>query len=97
MNVFQFSSKYALWISFSAIIFTFSYANEENNNEDEVDPVIVLLFMFFGLGVGVLLSQVLSIFGEAVPYTVLVFLLGMLFSTAADSNGMCCLLFVSEL
>jgi hypothetical protein len=88
MNLFQFSSKYALWIALSAIIFTYCYGgNDENDSGDEIDPVIILLFMFFGLGVGVLLSQVLSIFGEAVPYTVLVFLLGMLFSTAADSNG----------
>lgn len=36
---------------------------------------------------GVLISQFLSIFGEAIPYTVLVFLLGILFSTAADSNN----------
>ena len=54
---------------------------------DDNEPVTVVLFMFFGLGVGVLVTQLLSVFGEAIPYTVLVFLLGLLFSLASDSTG----------
>lgn len=53
---------------------------------DDNEPVTVVLFMFFGLGVGVLVTQLLSVFGEAIPYTVLVLLLGLLFSLASDST-----------
>lgn len=53
----------------------------------EINPVVTILFTFFGLGVGIIVTQFLSIFGEAIPYTVVVFLLGLLLSTATDSNG----------
>lgn len=62
-------------------------AADDDNDDTSIEVVTVLLFMFFGLGVGVVVSQILSYVGEAVPYTVLVFLLGLLFSTLADTEG----------
>lgn len=54
----------------------------------EVEPVDVLLFMFFGIGVGVLFMQGLNAIGDPVPYTVVVFIAGILFSLAnKDGTG----------
>jgi uncharacterized membrane protein YbjE (DUF340 family) len=72
------------------VLFWTVTAADDDYSDDyskSINTVNILLFMFFGLALGVVVSQLLSIFGEAIPYTVLVFLLGMLFSTAADSPG----------
>jgi hypothetical protein len=72
------------------VLFSTVTAADDDYSDDyskSINSVNILLFMFFGLALGVVVSQLLSIFGEAIPYTVLVFLLGMLFSTAADSPG----------
>lgn len=54
---------------------------DENNDEEEgLQTTIVLLFMFFGLAVGIMAMQLLSFFGEAIPYTCAVFLIGVFFS-----------------
>jgi hypothetical protein len=48
----------------------------------------LLLFMFFGIGVGVLFMQILNKIGDPVPYTVVVFIAGILFSlTNQGSSG----------
>ena len=43
--------------------------------------------MFFGLGVGIIAMQILSYIGEPVPYTVVVFVLGMLFSLGNNDGS----------
>lgn len=59
-----------------------------SDEEDGLEQTVVLLFMFFGLGVGILAMQLLSFFGDAIPYTCLVFLIGVLFSLGnTKSNG----------
>jgi NhaP-type Na+/H+ or K+/H+ antiporter len=40
----------------------------------------VILFMSFGLAMGIIVMQILSKLGDPVPYTVVIFLLGVLFS-----------------
>lgn len=66
--------------------------NDDNDagddDEESMKSVVVLLFMFFGLAVGIMVTQFLSIVGEAVPYTCVVFLLGVLFAVASNSGGM---------
>lgn len=54
---------------------------------DSTDPVVVLLFMFFGLIVGIVILQLLSHFGESIPYTVVVFITGLVFSLAHKGNS----------
>eukprot|EP01038_Epipyxis_sp_PR26KG_P010392 gene10392-13958_t len=49
----------------------------------EANQPITILFLFFGLMVGLLVMQFMSIFGEALPYTVLVFLVGVIFATVS--------------
>lgn len=52
------------------------------------DAIDVLLFMFFGIGVGVVFMQFLNKIGDPVPYTVVVFIAGILFSLAnKDGTG----------
>lgn len=52
------------------------------------EPVDILLFMFFGVGVGIIIMQFLNKIGDPVPFTVVVFISGILFSLASkDSTG----------
>lgn len=61
--------------------------------EENAEPADILLFMFFGIGVGIILMQFLNKIGDPVPFTVVVFISGILFSLASkDSTGMTCLL-----
>ena len=54
--------------------------DDDDNPEREINPTAVILFMFFGLCLGILTLQVISRLGEAVPYTVVIFLIGVLTS-----------------
>lgn len=57
---------------------------------EKPEPPDVLLFMFFGIGVGIIIMQCLNKMGDPVPFTVVVFIVGILFSLAnKDSTGMC--------
>jgi hypothetical protein len=47
---------------------------------NDADPVVSILFIVFGLGIGILIQQVLSKLGDPVPYTVVVFIAGLVFS-----------------
>lgn len=80
----------SLLVLFSLFVFTQSIQEndgDDGNTDESAEPAVVLLFLFFGIIVGVLITQFLSIFGEAIPYTVLVFLAGMLFSTASGKSS----------
>lgn len=66
-------------------LFSVGYAAE---GEAEEEAVNVLLFMFFGIGVGVIFMQCLNLIGDPVPYTVVVFIAGILFSLSnKDGTG----------
>ena len=61
--------------------------NDDGDREaKETEPVVVILFCFFGLMLGTFISQVLSIYGEVIPYTVVVFLLGALFALSSKGS-----------
>lgn len=67
-----------------------SFGNNEDEDDDEeegLQKTIVLLFMFFGLSLGILVMQGLSYVGEVIPYTVIIFILGMVFALCDDRNG----------
>jgi NhaP-type Na+/H+ or K+/H+ antiporter len=51
------------------------------------DPSDIILFMFFGLLMGVITLQVLSRLGDPLPYTVVMFFLGIVFSFNTDFHG----------
>ncbi len=57
------------------------------DDTDSTEPVVIILFMFFGLGVGIIIMQVLSALGDPLPYTVVVFTAGLLFSLADKNNA----------
>ncbi len=59
----------------------------DDDNEETDTSTIVLLFMFFGLATGIILMQLFSKFGEAIPYTCAVFIMGLIFSAAASQHG----------
>lgn len=61
-------------------------ARRLSDEEEGLESTVVLLFMFFGLAVGIIAMQVLSFFGEAIPYTCLVFLLGAIFSVGNNTH-----------
>ncbi|KAJ1435051.1 Sodium/hydrogen exchanger family-domain-containing protein [Ochromonadaceae sp. CCMP2298] len=50
-------------------------------------PVDVMLFMFFGIGLGVLIMQVLNKIGDPLPYTCVVFLVGILLAVITTDNA----------
>lgn len=60
--------------------------DDDDGGDKETEPVVVILFCFFGLMLGTFISQVLSIYGEAIPYTVVVFLLGALFALSSKGS-----------
>lgn len=65
----------------------FALSRAENDNE-KPEPLQIVLFMFFGIGVGILFMQILNKIGDPVPYTVAVFIAGILFSLAnKDGTG----------
>lgn len=59
----------------------------DDDSDDSLEATNVLLFLFFGLGMGILIMQVLSYCGEPVPYTVVVFLMGAIFSLTDSEHG----------
>lgn len=77
------SSKGCLALLLLVTLFTTCRAEQDHEKPDAID---VLLFMFFGIGVGVLFMQFLNKIGDPVPYTVVVFIAGILFSLA-NKNG----------
>lgn len=82
---------YAIFITFLTILITIRAENDQfddntANVSNQDSPAIVILFMFFGLSLGILVMQILSKFGEPVPYTVVIFLLGGLFSFVSRAS-----------
>ncbi len=59
-------------------LFQLCLAEEEGKPE----ALQIVLFLFFGIGVGIVFMQVLNKIGDPVPYTVVVFIAGILFSLA---------------
>ncbi len=66
---------------------TISANDDDSDDNNSKEESVVIIFMFFGLGLGVIFSQLLSRYGEAIPYTVVVFIAGLLLSAAANSKG----------
>lgn len=58
-----------------------------SDDDQESDSSVVILFLFIGLGLGILVMQTMSYFGELVPYTVVLFLLGVIFSTINNEDA----------
>ncbi len=55
---------------------------------EKPEPPDILLFMFFGIGVGIVIMQCLNKLGDPVPFTVVVFIAGILLSLAnKESTG----------
>jgi hypothetical protein len=69
-----------LWTSILA-------SSDDSEDDDSLEATNVILFLFFGLGLGVLVYQMLSLWGEAIPYTVIIFILGALFALADSEHG----------
>lgn len=61
--------------------------------EEELKSTTVVLFMFLGLTVGILIMQFTSRFGGDVPYTCVVFLIGVLSSLISKNMAGLALLF----
>lgn len=82
---FALLSKGRMLLILLATLFLACSAAEES---EQPEPIDVLLFMFFGIGVGVLFMQFLNKIGDPVPYTVVVFIAGILFALAnKDGTG----------
>ena len=65
------------------------YGHSDYDVSNDADPVVTILFIAFGLGIGILIQQVLSKLGDPVPYTVVVFIAGLVFSSwTRDNAGM---------
>ncbi len=81
----------SLLLLFLLFCISFGIGQETDNTDDDsnesLNQVVVLLFLIVGLGIGIIVNQCLSIFGEYVPYTCLVFLLGMALSQAYKEDG----------
>jgi len=62
-------------------------SGHNDDGVDHADPVVTILFIVFGLGVGILIQQMLSKLGDPVPYTVVVFIAGLIFSSWNRDNA----------
>lgn len=86
--IFKVCLGFVLFFSFFRSIISLKLEdNTDDNDANEEESAVILLFMFFGIMLGVIVSQFVSKYGEAIPYTVIVFLLGVLFSLANGKNG----------
>jgi Na+-driven multidrug efflux pump len=74
----------AMWLLFLALIMSMFTTVRA---EEGTDPEVVILFMFFGLGIGIITMQFLSALGDPLPYTVVVFTAGLLFSLFDANNA----------
>eukprot|EP01031_Cornospumella_fuschlensis_P037399 gene37399-45416_t len=64
----------------------FASTNSDDDTESsDLESTDVLLFLFFGLGIGILVTQILSHWEDTVPYTVVIFVIGVIFS-ATDGH-----------
>jgi NhaP-type Na+/H+ or K+/H+ antiporter len=87
------SLNYLFIISF-AILFVNSVKDEPNindiNGDDVIDerknPTVALLFMFFSLSIGIITMQILSYFGDKIPYTVVLFIIGIIISFTSQTK-----------
>jgi len=59
----------------------------EASDDATSNPVVVILFMFFGLGMGIFIMQGLSALGDPIPYTCVIFAVGIIFSLCTKGNG----------
>lgn len=82
-----------LLASLAAVIFALHPSSQDfvsrrlgEDEEEGLEATVVLLFMFFGLAIGILAMQGLSLVGEPIPYTCLVFLLGVIFSLGNNNH-----------
>lgn len=75
------------FISICILYITCNKDDDDIHNTDNVEPVVIFLFMTFGLGIGLVLQQILSKYRDPVPYTVVVFIAGMIFSLANKENA----------
>lgn len=64
-----------------------STAHAKQEDQHGADPEIILLFMFFGLAIGILIMQLLSFCGDPLPYTVVIFMSGLVFSLLDKNNA----------
>lgn len=54
---------------------------EDDEHNESAESTVFILFLFFGLLVGILIFQFLSNYGEIIPYTCVVFILGIIIAT----------------
>lgn len=80
-----------LLVSVAVVLFVLhpvsrQFTSRRLGEEDGLQATVVLLFMFFGLAIGILAMQGLSLVGDVIPYTCIVFLLGVIFSLGNNSK-----------
>eukprot|EP01031_Cornospumella_fuschlensis_P035805 gene35805-43429_t len=69
-----------------SITFNVVHCSDDDDTEsNDLESTDVLLFLFFGLGIGILVTQILSHWEDTVPYTVVIFVIGVIFS-ATDGH-----------
>lgn len=78
---------------FYCLLFCIFFCNahssgDDDSENDELEATNVILFLFFGLGLGILVTQVLSHLEDTVPYTVVIFVLGVIFSATDGHKSM---------
>ncbi len=69
------------------LIISIAASSDDTGDDDPLKPTNAILLLFIGLGLGIAVMQILSVWGEAVPYTVAIFILGALFSFAYVKDG----------
>ena len=76
-----------LLVALSLSLANFTFAETDDiHDETEKEPE-VLLFLFFGLVVGVIVYQIISIYEEIIPYTVIVFIIGVIIGAIQSSSS----------
>lgn len=77
-----------IWLAMAlAMLGTVLCADDKDDDGDDLSSTTVILFMFLGLSTGIVITQVLSHYGEDIPYTCVVFFVGVLSSLIDKDSG----------
>lgn len=58
-----------------------------SSDETNSNSTVVILFLFFGITIGIITWQILSRYAKTLPYPVVIFFLGILFSAVVDTHS----------
>jgi di/tricarboxylate transporter len=78
-----------VWLVFTCAAPLRLVSNVQSNDKDDStanDPIAVMLFLFFGLCLGIFVLQIISRIKTDIPYTVVIFVIGVVCSSLSNTR-----------